>query len=63
MALADPRLRQISFTKAANVVSIQFDASMRGPDHAGQVELRLHVPDPDAMTEALDEVGVRVVSG
>jgi hypothetical protein len=62
LAVTDPRFQQILFTREADVMLLQFDASLRGTDYSGEVEVRLHLPDQDRMVAALGKVKGRVGS-
>lgn len=60
IAPADTRFQQISFVTEGDVILIRFDASLKGTDYSGEVEIRLHVPIPEEMIAALEKVDIRV---
>ena len=62
LALGDPRLQQIAFVREGDTLVARFDASLKGADYSGEVEIRLHLPDSDELVKALSRIGVRVES-
>jgi hypothetical protein len=62
VAYDDPRFKAMTFTVRPRYLALVFDASAQGPQAAGEIEVRLHLPDIAAARKMLEQVGARIAS-
>lgn len=60
MRYDDPPFQNIAFTATSRLLSLSCDASVASPQMAGQIEVRLHLPDVGTAADILQAVGAQI---